>query len=197
MVAESLLDNLRARGHEQWRAVRYAGFDPDLGSSGLAIATVAVSTHGRRALSRLDLWEIKRSGKARGLQAANAMVEQIHAMAELFIADEATVEGQQVYPDPKMERAEILAKANDLVMLAHVSGAAMTAFLRSRTDAQILLPAQWKGNRSKEAMHPEIIKMATAAPVVTVNGNREPASVAGIHALDAAGMALRRAGWKV
>lgn len=197
MAAESILDTLRDRGPETWRLVRYGGFDPDLGSSGLAIASVSVSSHGRRELARLDLWEIKRRGKARGLRAANAMVEQIHAVTERFASDEATVEGQQVYPDPKMPRAEILAKANDLVMLGHVSGAAQVAFLRVRSDAEILLPSQWKGNRSKEAMHPAIERLAAAAPVVMVNGAPGHAVTAGIHALDAAGMALRRAGWKV
>jgi len=194
----SFIDRIR-ESDEQWKTWTSSGFDPDLRTCGLARVSVQTSNHGRKRLVRAETWTIRSRSIKISIDAANAMVETILVHEHLFDAHEAWIEGQQVYPDAFKKRSELVATANDLIMLAHISGAAKALFVKHNCDADIILPAQWKGNRKKKPMHKEIANLLGSGSVASFVDDQPTDSVESIniHAKDALGMALRKAGYRV
>lgn len=89
----------------------------------------------------------------RGLAAANASIARLGeiitpydfgAQPPVLVA-----EGQQIYPDRDADRAEIIGKANDLLMLAQVTGGAIGIALKRGIQAQAVLPRTWKGQKER------------------------------------------------
>jgi Holliday junction resolvasome RuvABC endonuclease subunit len=194
--AMSFLDQLR-ENPETWVSSMYGGFDPDLHTAGVATIRVEKSSHGRKRICRARLDVLRVPKKLKAMKAAMSMQETIHV---------ALVEGQQLYPDEKATRQSLVAKGNDLIALAHVSGTAAAAFMRSRADTVTKLPFEWKRNKKKEGMHGRAIKLLQDEKVlVYLGGSYEDPRVpddtfvksVGSHAMDALCMALTEAGYAV
>lgn len=203
----SLLDEIRSE-KETWQTITFAGFDPDLHTSGLAKILVDVSSTGRKRLLRVALDVICIPRKLKGLNAANHMSQQVASAGEMFRADRALIEGQQLYPRDEVPKRTLVAQGNDLLMLALVSGSAFCAFARHGGRAEIKLPAQWKGQRSKDSMHKKAVSEILKVKSATINGRvfdltgmlpdtRRFRKASGQHAMDALCMALRLAGYRV
>lgn len=156
----SLVDKLRS-GSEAWSTVQVHGFDPDLRTCGhstllahyrtdvLGIFKIAAAVIGRiDALNK----------KATGINMSSSMVDAIFSYQLAGTAfSYSFIESQQVYPDDEMDRGEMVAKANDLLRLSHVAGAYHYKALTMGHVCQVLLPAEWKGNRPKPAMHTAVV----------------------------------------
>lgn len=194
-----LLDEIQST-EETWETTIYGGFDPDYTTSGIAMVHVHRSSQGRRRLSCLQLQEITVKKTKRNTP-SNAMVRELYEHLPFFVVDTAVVEGQEVYADRRSTVAEIVAKANVMINLAHVSGAAASLYRRCGADVEIVRPKDWKAQRKKDPMHKAIKHLVQDQNPEIFIGEVVvwPANIltAGIHALDAAGMALRKAGWHV
>jgi hypothetical protein len=130
----------------------------------------------------------------RGLTAATQMIEELYCHEDLFVGHIGVVEGQQIYPPKGNDReavAKLVGQGTDLMNLAHVSGAAQILMLRHKINSLIVLPAQWKAQAKKEAMH------ASALQLIEGVTAQVPDEGASIHAMDALCMALKKAGFKV
>lgn len=197
----SFIDTLREQEDETWSLLVFGGFDPDLHDAGVASATVHVSSWGRRELASVSLQQISISPRVKELAAAEVMVGTLAAHSDLFRAHHAIVEGEQLYPRDVSSLPRMVAVGNDLIYLAHVAGSALGLYLSHHCDAGIKRPAEWKGQRSKDSMR-EAIAMLLKTTEARVYHEGEAVSVAaalkvGSHGLDALGMALRCAGYKV
>jgi hypothetical protein len=96
------------------------------------------------------------------------------------------IEGQQLYPDRFLSSRELVAKGNDLIALATISGAALTHWAQLPVaKARILLPAEWKGQREKDAMHRHLMRILGGVEIEGPNNN---------HTRDALCMAVVAAG---
>lgn len=168
----SLIDRLRS-GTESWATAQIHGFDPDLSTCGHAIILVHYRTDvlGVFKIDSVIMSRIEVAcDKLKGLPKACSMVDAIHKY-ELYstVIALSFVESQQVYPDPDMDRGEMVAKANDLLRLAHVSGAYHQKALDADHAVYVMLPHEWKGNRPKEAMHADVVRdiKAQASPGIS------------------------------
>jgi hypothetical protein len=147
----TLLDEIRQAPDETTRTT-HAGFDPDLHDAALAVVDVEVDKHQQRRLIRAACWKFRANRNLREYAATGVVVREMTRRIELFAADSATVEGQQVYNGPGQGSAEKIAKANDLLHIGAVSGAALALFDVNGVDAVIVKPAAWKGQRKKLPM---------------------------------------------
>lgn len=154
-----LIDKIRST-EERWAGMEIHGFDPDLDTCGHAIifANVRTDVKGIFNISQVVISRIVvENKKLKGVEKASSMVEGIHRY-NLYSAvhSYSFIESQQSYPDEDMPRSEMVAKANDLIRLSHVSGAYHARALSKGHICAVLLPSEWKGNRPKEAMHRDI-----------------------------------------
>ncbi len=159
----SLLDRLRTSPTTTHR-VRFIGIDPDLHDTGWAAVLAEWTTPRTAATKYTDLTGGLLSVKAslRGLDAANASSKAVARLLwqDAFLDNIPTVivaEGQQVYPKIDVDRAEIIGKANDLLMLAQVTGAALGAAEVRGLLASAVLPRTWKGQKDKEIHQDKIL----------------------------------------
>jgi hypothetical protein len=131
----SFIDHIRSN-KEIWKEKDYGGFDPDLHNSGVATATVRQSSLGRREVLRVyvDVLSIKKT--LTELQAVMAMQEMIWATPEVFLAHTAIVEGQRIYPNETKTPKRAVAKGNDLINLAHISGTARAMYIHNGVDVE-------------------------------------------------------------
>jgi Holliday junction resolvasome RuvABC endonuclease subunit len=186
-------------GEETWTSMQIAGFDPDLHKAGLAIIDVRQSNKARKKIVNFHITSLRVEAKLKGLDAAQAMVARVCEVigCQNFLPiDYAIVESQQSYFKDTDSRAKIVGQANDLIMLATVSGAAAAMLMQQGTRVDIKLPAQWKGQRKKENMHrkaKDILegqKLYDPSKFAALDGMTE-------HEWDALCMALKGAGYDV
>ena len=122
------------------------------------------------------------------------------------------VESQRVYPTPDEEPQTRVAKANDLLRLAQVTGAVqawaqLSYNHRKSVDPKVIIeavaPATWKGQQRKEHTVAEVMKRIPLVPIhvdYPLRGELVSADIQGQdlyglpasmgHALDALGIAL-------
>jgi hypothetical protein len=168
----SLVEKMRS-GSETWETVQVHGFDPDIQTCGHAtlLAHYRTDIRGIFKISAAVLGRIDAANKKlTGVNMASAMVDAIQGYSLVGTAYSFSfIESQQVYPDPNMDRGEMVAKANDLLRLAHVAGAYHIKALNVGHVCQVLLPAEWKGNRPKPAMHATVVDDIRAHQAVEGN----------------------------
>lgn len=181
--------------HTRW----FVGVDPDGHNTGLAWAQATWTTPmtGPVKIESVRGSLVRIPPRMRGLDAADAMVdtlgERLREVATL-IGGHATLvaEAQQIYAREEMPRAEIVAKANDLLKLGLVTGAAL-AFARQYKWAYTSeLPADWKQQKKKEAHHSQIVRRLGDVQDVQFDTHRGLKGIPAIygHAMDALGLAL-------
>ena len=74
-------------------------------------------------------------------------------------------EAQRIYPNRNEKPATVVAKANDLLRLAQISGAFQARFASADfARARSFKPDYWKHNAKKEAMHARAIERIEAEP---------------------------------
>ena len=168
----SFLDKLRAPGYVQVQEeVEVLGFDPDHNHCGLACVRGKVdrTAHGFVVDSMIVAVIQPEQRRLRGLDQTHIMVETLHKYrvptwnGRAF----AFIESQQVYPREDEERHVTIAKANDLLRLAHVSGGFHLKMLTEGRNCHVMLPAEWKGQRPKEVMHQEVKEKYPRTPSFT------------------------------
>ena len=157
----SLIEKMRSGG-EAWQNVQVHGFDPDLRTCGHSLINAHYRTDvlGWFAIDSVIISRIDADNKKLvSIKQADSMVEAIHEYGLYSTAYSVSfIESQQSYPDSDMDYAEANAKANDLIRLAHVAGAYHLKALADHHTCYVMLPAEWKGNRPKEAMHEDVVK---------------------------------------
>ena len=179
------------------RSAVIIGLDPDLHTSGLAIgqATWKVPRLAPPTITSIVADLVRVPSQLRGLEAADAMAAQlaiaIEKRAPVLGNDVIVViESQQVYPDEDMPRNEMVAKANDLLRLSHVSGAMAATAAARRWQFTSVLPFDWKGTKAKDKHHIHI-RDRLVGMAVTVGGQPfgKQSAMYG-HAVDAIGLVL-------
>jgi hypothetical protein len=202
----TFLDEIRSQGDETWSWETFTGFDPDLHTAGLGQAVVGTSSYGRKRLGPVKIRTLTIPSRFKGITAANEMIETIHAARDLFTGQRGIVEGQQVYPPKTAGRdaiAKLVGQSNDLLMLGLVSGAAAAVLLKNRVDVTVVLPAAWKAQAKKPAMHASAVSLLKKdRPEVHVEGALhldldDLVETSSGHAMDALCMALVLAGYKL
>ena len=179
----------------------YAGFDPDLHNSGLALVSVDECT-GVVKTSKLTgamLVSLDIDKQYRNLEAVSKMIEKIRYTAYTIKErgvriDSIIIESQQLYPAKESTRQALVAKGNDLIMLATISGAASAA-LGDAISATIQLPRTWKQQKSKTVMHARAEMVLQDTQVMPQGLGSEVPKTS--HTQDALCMALTAAGYKV
>lgn len=184
-------------GGETWISKRVAGFDPDLHKAGLAILGIQESNKARKKIVNFMVTSIRIEAKLRGLQACRAMVRRVREVVKTLLpTDYAIVESQQSYYKDTDTRAKIVGQANDLIMLATISGAAAAMFMTQDTQVDIMLPSQWKGQRKKVNMHRRAKEILEGQKGLSSKGFEVLESMTE-HEGDALCMALKGAGYDV
>ena len=191
----------RAEGPGMTLIKTYAGFDPDLHNSGLALIKVAESKGIvlTKKIEKVTLISLDIDKHYRALDAVTKMIEHIRHTSHTLkgrgcVADSIIVESQQLYPNPADTRQALVAKGNDLIMLATISGAA-TAALGDAVSATIQLPRTWKKQKKKEVMHNRARSVLSEQGVEPIGLHAEP--IVNSHTMDALCMALTAAGFQV
>lgn len=183
-----------------WERLTYAGFDPDLHSSGLAVIEITKKrSTGQVELHDVKLFSIKVGIKYKQLQAVQEMVKRILEVVKVLPKlDRLLIESQQLYPDKNDTRQSLVGKGNDLIMLATVSGA-VAGSLGASEKISIKLPASWKAQKKKDPMHMRAARIVeqSGAPVHLEGRQVHEATTAGGHCMDALCMALIEAGYRL
>jgi hypothetical protein len=192
----SVFDHI-AKTTKKERALTVIGVDPDLHSSGVAIVNVVWSEPPIAPMRIVSAWAklVEIPTRLIGVAAADAMVNAlaedpfaraVHDGQVLLIA-----EGQQVYPDEDMKRSELIAKANDLLRLAQVTGGAQAIATGRGWHQRSVLPSTWKQQKGKDVHQKVHIPDRFAGVPVTIGGHytfdNYPARFN--HAIDALGLA--------
>jgi len=191
-AAEMAKTPIKANG--RW----FVGVDPDGHDTGVAWLHAAWTSPltGPVVISEVHAGLASIPKNLRGLDAVDAMVgalsKSLNDIRNLTKGKITLVaEAQQVYPREEMARAELVAKANDLLKLAQITGAALAIADRFSWDYTSELPAQWKQQKKKDAHHKQIEHRLRDVDVLIGGAfsllNR-PAKYG--HAMDAIGLAL-------
>jgi len=186
-------------GGETWTRKQFLGFDPDLHRSGLAIIDVRESNKARKEILHFNIVSLRIDAKLRGLAACQAMVAKVREVIGCNLKmplDHAIVESQQSYYKDTDSRAKIVGQANDLIMLATISGAAAAMLMYQGAKVEIKLPAQWKGQRKKKNMHRRARAILEGQKGL-INKGLEALEGMDEHEGDALCMALKGAGYDV
>ena len=176
----SLVERMREAPPVTQRA-RIFGFDPDIRTLGWAFIDI---THQAGIASRPLIEGVAQCGLIDASIKHMKDFEQAAVMAEAAvkhlseyigagIPEYVVLEGQQIYPDPDMPRGEIVAKANDMIALMHVSGT-LNGFWRTRPGVAVhtFKPAEWKGQRKKDVMHLDLARQYKDIPLRFSISNR-------------------------
>jgi hypothetical protein len=206
----SLIDKARANPPQPVLR-RVFGGDPDMDTTGWAILSGGFTrpSTGPAKVFAVQMGLLRpEPGKRRDLEQADAMVD---AIARFWLPDckqmdhmmgfHAFIEAQQVYPTPDEDPRTRVAKANDLLRCAQVTGALQAWVKRiTNNDQRSVLPATWKGQQRKEQTVAMLVERLAAVPCIVYDRDEEHASCAGQdlaalpakfnHALDALGIAL-------
>lgn len=157
----SLVDSLRQNPPVNHRAVVW-GVDPDLRTLGWARLQVAYTIPSTAAvgLEQLDfgIWAAG-SKQMSDIDQANAMIASLaspDAPWQAYPSPQGgqwvVAEAQRVYPNPNDDRPKVIAKANDLLRLAQISGAFQGTLHTPVDRTRSYLPHVWKGQAKKETM---------------------------------------------
>lgn len=125
------------------------GIDPDLTSTALAVLNPHHDEIARFGLIRAARYE--------------DMLESVPLELRRLLGphadniDVAVVEGQQIYQS-RIEGKEARADKNDLIRLAHVTGTCVGVLRSLGIDAVVVLPVDWKGQRSKLATGEKLVR---------------------------------------
>lgn len=158
-LADSLIDTIRAADKTILRC-KSIGVDPDLSTTAIAVVSYFKGDTTPTKISSVHTFVAKAEAGTRSMTKVMSMVDAVTMLiSRLPMCSSnhlsAIVESQQLYPDRNESPRSVVAKGNDLIGLATVSGAAAGALLRldSMADVQLRLPATWKGQMDKKAMH--------------------------------------------
>lgn len=211
-MGDSLIDRMRAAPRTT-RTLRILGVDPDADTTGWAYIDAVLDSHAGLTIRRVYLGLIVPD--QRGL----ADLEQAQVMIEAVVAftlpgfpalDGVFVESQRIYPTPDEDPRTRVAKANDLLRLAQVTGAVQAWAMchAHQPYVRAVPPADWKGQQRKEHTLAQLQKRLDSVPVLAAypwrgkptelelyghDLNNLPASCG--HAIDALGIAVWGANW--
>ncbi len=202
----SFIDRQRANPPVHHR-VSVHGFDPDEDTVGWASIHTVIPPHPEvRPIISMSL--------IRAVRKCRNDVEQVEEMIERLSLHRSYIDGcpyvfveaQQVYPTPDESPRERVAKANDLLRLAQVTGAVQAiAHAQNARLVRAVLPATWKGQRQKEVTVAELCERYATNCVTVIRGDKDPLQILGAglndlpggygHALDAFGIADYGLNW--
>lgn len=177
----------------------FVGIDPDGHNTGVAWVHAEWTLPMTGPVKILEAFATLVSIPARlsGLEAVDAMTDvlgnhlNIIAMTRIMPQVTLVAEAQRVYPREEMTRSEVIAKANDLLRLAQITGAALAFANRLNWSYTSELPADWKQQKKKAAHHTHIRARLASVPVTMgekFNLVTMPAKYG--HAMDALGLGL-------
>ncbi len=202
---KSLIDRMRATPASR-TVMTVFGFDPDLDTTGWACVTgtVTVPAVGRTPITSVHFGMIETKVKGTDIQKAAAMVAALCkwiAPNQELAPHGVFVEAQQVYPTKDEDMAKRIAKANDLLRLAQITGAMQAIAIRDEiANVHAVLPASWKGQQDKDSTI-AMLQQRLPGSIILLHHSNKPNQVveaaeldrlparAG-HALDAVGIAL-------
>lgn len=178
----SLVDHLRQHPPANHRLVMW-GVDPDLRTLGWARIQTAFTKPSTAPAAIEHLW----LGVWAPPTTHKDDIDQTNAMIGSFkrrssgvqeqtpwweghersgIPQFVTAEAQRVYPDRNERPGTVVAKANDLLRLAQISGAFQGMFADADyARCRSFKPDVWKHNAKKEAMHTAVIQRVGEGPV--------------------------------
>lgn len=207
----SLVDAIRSEPPTE-HTVQVWGFDPDLDTVGWACidARYTVPPTGCPELGTVYIGLIRHDAmkRATSIQKVNGMAETLATYANTIFCrfrpsymedTHVYVEAQQVYANPDDSRQKVVAQSNDLLRLAQLTGAIQALAHGHARHVSSILPAEWKHQAKKEAMHAAAIKrVGTRASYVYPNQREAAPLRPGIgdlpkimgHAMDALCLAL-------
>ena len=192
----SLLDKVRSSTDSE---VWVFGFDPDINHSGYCAYHFKYNSVGMVTPLNVHMGVVKPKPGTKRMDKAVGMSRAIYELPiqmPLRCPHYALIEGQEIYHDAKNPLKTTVAKANDLMLLAYVSGAMVYKIqsLALQTQIHLVKPKEWKGNAKKEAMHDKFLeKMDKSDAIILMDGkqwNRKPPNV---HTLDACCMCQKSA----
>ncbi len=202
---KSMIDRLRSTPASR-TVMTVFGFDPDLDTTGWSCVTgtVVVPPTGKTLVTSVHLGMVETQIKGTDVQKAAAMIAalcQWHAPNSEAVPHGVFVEAQQVYPTKDEDMGKRIAKANDLLRLAQITGAVQA--LGSRVGiahVHAVLPATWKGQQHKDSTV-AMLQQRLPGAVITLHHSNKPNQVVDAaaldhlparmgHALDAVGVAL-------
>lgn len=135
-----------------------------------------MDVNGTRPLVTAPTWSSIRFGllrtKPRGANHMDQAADMVAAVAEhlrgfMISANLVAVEAQQVYPDPNETKEETVAKANDLMRLAQITGCIQgLAHTLNVNQVVAYLPAAWKGQKKKHVQHAEFFQQLGKVPAI-------------------------------
>lgn len=173
----SFVDKFRSTPRTTRTVVVFGG-DPDMDTTGFAAISAEITipaTAKPRVLGACIGLIVPARGHLRELEQADEMVRAImtfsdpHLNACAFHA--AFIEAQQVYPNPDEDPRLKVAKANDLLRCAQVTGALQAwAVGQGIPVVRSLLPATWKGQTDKNVT---LAEMQARMPDATVSVQAE------------------------
>ncbi len=202
---KSMIDRLRSTATTR-TVMTVFGFDPDLDTTGWACmtGTVTVPPTGRTPITSVHFGMIETRVAGTDIQKAAAMIKALcdwHAPSVEAGPHGVFVEAQQVYPTKDEDMGKRIAKANDLLRLAQITGAVQALAGRAGiTHVHAVLPAAWKGQQHKDSTVAMLQERLPGAVIAMHHSNkphqvvdasaldRLPARMG--HALDAVGVAL-------
>lgn len=152
------------------------GVDPDLRLLGWSRVQVSFTKPATAPVTIeqvwLGLWAPPVSHR-NDIDQANAMIGSLAnpvapwLQPEGGVAEYAVAEAQRIYPKRNEAPATVVAKANDLLRLAQISGAFQSHLAHAgEPRARSYLPHVWKGQADKDAMHKRVLKQLELTPVV-------------------------------
>ncbi len=210
----SFIDKIRSTPATS-RDVTVFGFDPDMDTTGWAQVDGTLEKPARgfpiiRGVC-LGLIETKTRG-LRDLEQTEAMVAAIKLDMPRIVdslkekKDAVFVEAQQVYPTPDEDPKTRVAKANDLLRLAQLTGAVQASALFSGVHyVRAVLPATWKGQARKNVTIADLMQTLAGTTVSIIRPGKAVENVSADrldklpgkigHALDALGIALYGIEW--
>lgn len=168
----SLIDRFRQTPSIERQIVVFGG-DPDMDTTGWAVVNATITTPALtqpRVTSAAIGLILPARGHLRELEQADEMIKAIALFAFPATLSStltaAFVEAQQVYPDPDEDPRTRVAKANDLLRCAQVTGALQAwAVARGMTVVRSVLPSGWKGQTKKDVTLAQMQGRLIEAPI--------------------------------
>lgn len=206
----NFVDMVRSLPPAQAKRRRITGFDPDTQVFGWATISTEMCDGLQLRVTDVSLFTGTHEGitgnreRRKGKHQAYSVAAGLRGLLDLqesFIAAHVVIESQDFYPKPNEARATMVSKANALIGLAHVSGAAHALAIQYGGTPHIVAPSEWKAQRTKTADHLRSARILRDNKVTVRAGGdthetKDPEAfltslpAAWEHALDALGMAL-------
>jgi hypothetical protein len=203
----SLVDKFRSTP-PRTRTVYVFGGDPDMDTTGWSMLRAEITTPAtsKPVITNASIGLI--IPQQRGLHDLEQADEMVRAVMHFpcpcspFTA--AFIEAQQVYPNQNEDPRTKVAKANDLLRCAQVTGALQAwAVAKGATVVRSLLPATWKGQNDKHVTQATLTERLAQVPIkvlAPIRGHGDEQTIHGAqisalpvklnHALDALGLAV-------